>query len=162
MSQSQVQNRNRLHVQDDTPHVAYEGYDPPATEAAEDYTAVRVHVTNPVETTTGATQFGAYATIVIPPSSATAASVLIVLPHDPLRQYGYLTPLDGPIVISTELESAQSLANVGATVPLPAGAYIAQNSTTPPIRHNEAVYACNPSTSAACRVTVLVERGQTG
>lgn len=158
----EIVNRDRLHVQDDTPHVPHAGYESPAEQAAEDYAAIRVHVTNPVATTTGATEFGAYSTVVIPPSTATSASVLRVLPQDPLRQYAYLTPQDGPIVISTTQEAAESLANVGATVSLPAGAFIAQGATTPPIRHNEAVYACNPSTSTACRVTVLVERGETG
>ena len=154
---SGIQNRDRLHTQDDSP-AKIEGYETPGENAAEDYAAVRVHVTNDVATTTGATQFGAYVTFVIPPSAAGAPSVLQILPHDPLRQYAYVQAIDAPIVIATTQEECYSLVNIGAANP--AGGY-ASGGWTPPIRHNEAIYACNTSLSVSCRVVVMVERGST-
>ena len=147
-----IQNRDMLHVQDHG--TAHDGYETPEQQAAEDYQAVRVHVTNPVATTTGATQYGSYQTIVVPP-----ATVEQLLPHDPLRQYAYITPIDEPIVIGTTLEQVQGANNVGATVPNPSGGYVPALATTPPIRHNEPVYCVNTSPTTATRITVLVERG---
>jgi len=154
MSHPPVQNRDRLHVQDHAPGWEGEQYETPEQEAADDYAALKVHVTNPVEVTTGATQFGAYETIVVPP-----ATVEQLLPRDPLRQFAYITPIDAAIVIGTTLEQCQAAGNVAAAVPNPSGGYLPALSTTPPIRHNEPVYCVNTSAAAACRVTVLVERG---
>lgn len=233
-----------------------------------------------IATTTAATQFGIYSTFVVPPSG-----VAMVLPQDPNRQYGYISAVDQPVVLSTQKEAAQSAANqiavaagspasasntgsqtspaagaviasialaagtyivtwtaqlagtigapelnnfglfngatqietsmnlaaagnypqqptMGFTVVIPAGgatlavkaiilgtvgavytaqvnatpvapaaasvapnpqgSYLPAGTTTPPIRHNEAVYAANTSTTTATRVTVMVERGQPG
>lgn len=147
-----IQNRERLHVQDDTPE-DWTQQETPAEDKAQDYTAVRVHVTNPVATTTGATQFGIYETLVIPGSGN-----MQILPHDQLRQYGYIMTIDEPIVISTTLEPSQSPNNQVALVPNPSGAYLPTLSWLPPIRHNDPVYAANTSATPT-RVVVLVERG---
>jgi hypothetical protein len=151
---STIQNRDVLHVQDDSPEGWSEQFETPAQVAAEDYAAVRVHVTNPVETTTGATQFGVYETIVIPP-----ATVQQVLPRDDLRQYGYITAVDAALVIGTTLEQVQGSNNLVASTPFPSGAYLPLGATTPPIRHNDPVYAVNTSATLNCRVVVLIERG---
>lgn len=101
-----IQNRDMLHVQDHG--IAHDpGYETPEQQAAEDYQAVRVHVTNPVPTTTGATQYGAYETIDLP-----AGMPLPLLPRDPLRQYAYISPLDSGIVIGTTLEQLQGPNNL--------------------------------------------------
>jgi hypothetical protein len=109
-----IQNRDRLHVQAATPHGedASPAFETPAQEAAEDYRAVRVHITNPVATSTADVQFGIYETFVLPASSATAPSFARVLPRDPLRQYAYITAADTPIILTTTLEQAQVLNNV--------------------------------------------------
>jgi hypothetical protein len=152
MTHPPVQDRSRLHVQD---HAAgWDVIETPEEQQSEDYAALKVFVTNAVETTTGANQFGAYSTIVVP-----AATVQQLLPHDPLRQYAYLTPIDEPIVIGTTLEQVQGSNNTVAAVPNPSGAYIPALVTTPPIRHSDPVYCVNTSTTTATRVTVLVERG---
>jgi hypothetical protein len=151
---TEIQNRDALHSQDGMHGEGHPGYETPEECRAEDYAAVRVHVTNPVATTTGATQFGVYETIVIP-----AASVQQVLPRDPLRQYAYITAVDAPVVLSVTQEQAQSTQNLAALVPFPQGAYLQATMTTPPIRHNDPVYAVNTSAAAACRVVVYVERG---
>ena len=151
---SDIISRDRLHVQDDTPR-EHHGQETPAENKAEDYAAIRVHVTNPVATTTGATQFGIYQTIVIPGSGSQQ-----ILPHDPLRQYAYIMTVDEPVVITTTLEASQSPANQVASVPNPAGAYLPITSWTPAIRHNDPVYAANTSATPT-RVVVMVERGST-
>jgi hypothetical protein len=151
MTHPPVQNRDRLHVQD---HAAAHVIATPEEQQDEDYAALKVFVTNPVETTTGATHFGAYATIVVPPGTTEQ-----LLPHDPLRQYAYITPIDEPIVLGTTLEQVQGANNTGAAVPNPSGAYLPALSTTPPIRHSDPVYCVNTSPTTATRVTVLVERG---
>ena len=152
MSHPPVQNRDRLHVQD---HAAgWDVIETPAEEQAEDYAALKVFVTNPVATTTGAAEFGAYSTVVVPP-----ASTAQLLPHDPLRQFAYLTPIDEPIVIGVTLEQVQGANNMGATVPNPSGGYLPALATTPPIRHSDPVYCVNTSPTTATRVTVLIERG---
>ena len=103
-----IQNRDRLHTQSEAPHSGYSEFETPEQQAAEDYTAVRVHVTNPVETTTGGTQFGIYETTIIPGSGNQQ-----ILPHDPLRQYAYILAVDAPIVLTTTLEAAQAPVNQG-------------------------------------------------
>src|SRR6185437_9163593 len=129
----------------------HDHYETPEEQAADEYTALPVRVTNPVATTTAATQFGSYETIVVPPGTTGQ-----LLPHDPLRQYAYITPVDEPIVVGTTLEQVQGANNVGATVPSPSGGYIPAGITMPPIRHNEPVYCVNTSPTTATRVTVLV------
>lgn len=98
-----------MHVYDDSPDVPFETLE--EASAAEDYTAVRVHVTNPVATTTAATEFGSYETVVIPASLANQPQYAQVLPHDPYRQYAYITAVDCPLILTTELTQAQALAN---------------------------------------------------
>src|ERR1700735_739994 len=151
--QKQIVNRDRLHVQDDSPELFGEEFETPAEVEAEDYAAVRVHVTNAVETTTGATQFGVYETIVIPP-----ATVQQILPRDDLRQYAYITAVDAALVIGTTLEQVQGSNNLTALTPFPSGAYVVSGATTPPIRHNDPVYAVNTSATVNCRVVVMIER----
>jgi hypothetical protein len=118
---------------------------------------VHVIVDGPVATTTAATQFGAYTTFSIP-----ASGVVRVLPRDPNREYAYITSVDNPVVLCNSMEAAQASANTAASVPNPQGYYLNNGSTTPPIRHNEAIYAANTSTSAASRVSVIIERGNAG
>ena len=150
-----VQNRDRLHTQDEAAHPGpAEG---PEQDTAADYAAVRVHVTNPVATTTDDIQYGSYATIIIPASVAGIPSWAQLLPHDPLRQYAYIYAVDYPIVIATTLAEVQSAANVSGT--FPNGGYLG-SGWSPPIRHNEAVYAANSSTAGPCRVVVLAETGR--
>ena len=145
-----IQNRDALHVQD---HGTWAGTSYETPEAADEYTALPVRVTGPVATTTAATQFGSYETVVVP-----GQSVAQLLPHDPLRQYAYITPVDEPIVVGTTLEQVQGANNIAALVPNPSGGYIPAGITMPPIRHNEPVYCVNTSATQT-RVTVLVERG---
>lgn len=164
---NEVINRDRMHLLDEPAH---EPHIPAKVETAEanaveDMTAIPVHVTNPVATTTGATQFGAYSTVPIPASASTGpASYVQVLPHDPRRQYAYILSVDNPVVIATDLERAQASGNVGTGAgnpPAPQGAYLPANTWTPPIRHNEAVYVANTVTTGPSRIVVLVERGNT-
>jgi hypothetical protein len=107
---SQVQNRDRLHVQPETPHGedTSPAFETPAQEQAEDYRAVRVHVTNPVATSTADVQFGIYETVVLPGSGNQQ-----ILPRDPLRQYAYIMSIDEPIVLTTTLEASQATVNQG-------------------------------------------------
>jgi hypothetical protein len=149
-----IQNRDRLHVQDHQDHAEAWELATPAEQQAEDYAALKVFVTNAVETTTGAAQFGAYETIVVPP-----ATVQQLLPHDPLRQFAYITPIDEAIVLGTTLEQCQGANNLVAAVPNPSGAYLPALATTPPIRHSDPVYCVNTHATLPTRVTVLVERG---
>jgi hypothetical protein len=97
-----------------------------------DYDAVRVEVIN-TGTTTGV-QAGIYQTVVIPASSATVTSVMPVVGRDQERQYARLMAIDGPVVIATTLQMAQSSANIGtATTPttpsVPATTVAAQNTS---------------------------------
>jgi hypothetical protein len=149
-----VQDRNKLHIQDAAPEEWGGHYETPDEQAAEDYAAVRVHVTNPVAITTGADQFGIYETIVVP-----AATVQQILPRDVLRQFAYITSIDEAIVIGTTLEQVQGANNLVAAVPNPSGAYLPILTTTPPIRHNDPVYCVNTHATLPTRVVVLVERG---
>jgi hypothetical protein len=151
-----IQHHDRLHVQSEAPHPGIQPFETPAQEAVEDYAAVRVHVTNPVKTTTGATQFGVYQTIVIPASGNGQ-----VLPHDPLRQYAYILSVDFDVVITTTLEASQAPNNQVASVPNPSGGYLPKGMFTPAIRHNDPVYVANTSTASPTRVVILVERGST-
>ena len=148
---SEVLHRDKLHVQDDSPLVELNNSGPDAPE----YNTIPVSVTNPVATTTAATEFGSYATIVLPANGNGK-----VLPQDSLREYAYIIAIDADVVLSTVREEAQSPNNQAASVPVPSGGYVPKGIWTPPIRHNEAVYAANTSTSAQNRVTVLVERGK--
>lgn len=100
---------------------------------------------------------GSYQTVIIPASTSSVASVVQILPRDPTRGYAYIQPIDAPIVISTSKEEAQSIANVGGT--FPSGGFIG-TGFAPPIRHKEAMWACNTSTSTSCRVSVMTERGR--
>jgi hypothetical protein len=105
-----IVNRDRLHTQPEDAHAGIEGqFETPQQEAAEDYGAVRVHVTNPVATSTADVQFGIYETIVVPASGNQQ-----VLPRDPLRQYAYIMPVDEPVVLSTTLEASQATTNQAA------------------------------------------------
>lgn len=149
---SQIQNRDQFHVQSEAPQDGIP-FETPEQEAQEDYAAVRVHVTNPVATSTADVQFGIYETIVLPGSGNQQ-----ILPHDPLRQYAYLMSVDEPIVITTTLEASQAPVNQVALVPFPSGAYMPALAWTPPIRHNDPVYAANTSATPT-RVVLLVERG---
>lgn len=151
-----IQQRDRLHTQSEAPHPGYSTFETPEQQAVEDYAAVRVHVTNPVETTTGGTQFGIYETIVLVASGNTQ-----VLPHDPLRQYAYIMSVDFDVVLATTLEQAQASVNQVAAVPNPSGGYLPKGMFTPAIRHNDPVYAANTSAASPTRVVVLVERGRT-
>ena len=82
-------------------------------------------------------------------------SVMPLLPLDILRQYAYVLAVDAPIVIATSSEEAGAPSNIGA--PNPAGGYFA-GGWSPPIRHNQALWVGNTSTTTATRVVVLVER----
>lgn len=104
-----MQNQQHIHTQDESPLEPHPG--PPGEP---DYGPVRVQVEGPVRTTTGGDQFGSYSTIDLPASAATVPAVQQLLARDPLRQFAYLTPLDAPIVVGTELEPLQSVANVAA------------------------------------------------
>jgi hypothetical protein len=154
---SPAQNQQRLHQQDESPLIEEAET---AGPAGAEYEAVRVRVIGSVKTSTGDDQFGTLATIVIPPSAAGAPSYAQVLGRDPLRQYAYLTAIDEPVVLTTALEQAQSASNVVALVPIPDGLYLPAGTTTPPIRHNDPVWAVNTSLTTATRVTVSVERGR--
>jgi hypothetical protein len=153
-----MQNQQVIHKQDESPLIAAEYQ--PETEQQLEYEAIKVKVIGAVATTTGDDQYGIYSTIVIPPSTATGVSYVQVLARDKLRQYAYLQPIDEPIVITTALEMVQSLNNVVAAVPVPSGAYVSALAMTPPIRHNDPVWAANTSTSTATRVVVYIERGR--
>jgi hypothetical protein len=235
---------------------------------------VPVEVLNPVSTTTGSTKYGVYSTFTIPASPAGSTSVMKVMPLDPLRQYGYITAVDGPVILAGQSETASAPGNIaasfsaasisaggGAVAPAGAGTviatwtvtqageyavavamtiasgvaadhnnmglyvngtlnsllpvgtntaptvsdpvmlnlavgavvtvqqiatttatdyyavinatpegsmspptsvsgyYLSTGTTTPPIRHNEAVYVANPSATSAVHVSVAVERG---
>jgi hypothetical protein len=152
---SPVQNRDRLHVQPATPHGedVSDAFETPAQEQAEDYRAVRVHVTNPVATSTADVQFGIYETIVL-----AGGGNQQILPRDPLRQYAYIFAVDEPVVLTTTLEASQAPSNQVALVPNPSGAYLPAATWTPPIRHNDPVYAANTSATPT-RVVFMVERG---
>jgi hypothetical protein len=95
---------------------------------------------------------GRYSVITISASTASVVSVRQLLPYDDCRQVAHIIPIDGAIIVSTSKEQAQDPANVGGTYP-------SAGFPVPPIRHREAVWACNPSTSAAVRVSVAVETG---
>jgi hypothetical protein len=96
-----------------------------------------------------------YFTVVIPASSGTVPQTVTLLNQDPDRLHAYISAIDQPVVISTELSEAQSPANIGAAVP--AGAFV-QTGWSPVIRHQQPVYAANTSSSASTRVSVVVER----
>ena len=145
-----VQNRDRLHTQDESAHPG--PVETVEQEAVEDYAAVRVHVTNAVDVSPAA-QFGIYETIVLAGSGNQQ-----ILPRDPLRQFAYIMSVDEPVVITTTLEASQATVNQVALVPNPSGAYMPALAWTPPIRHDDPVYAANTS-STPTRVVVLVERG---
>jgi hypothetical protein len=103
-----IQNRDRLHTQPQDVHggAGYGQLETIEEEAAEDYRAVRVHVTNPVATSTADVQFGIYETFVLAASTALIPSYARVLPRDPLRQYAYITAPDTPLILATTLEQA--------------------------------------------------------
>jgi len=136
-----VIDRNRMHVQDDSPHDGLlPEFETERQEAAEDYAAVRTHVTNVVQVSTGATQFGTYETIIIPASTATVPAQARVLPRDDLRQYAYITAVDFPVVLATTLEQAQAASNVtqvAQPVPsqpgVPATTVAVQNTSAYPV-----------------------------
>src|ERR1035438_9397990 len=94
-----VQNRDRLHTQDESAHPG--PVETVEQEAVEDYAAVRVHVTNPVDVSPAA-QFGTYETIVLAGSGNQQ-----ILPHDPLRQFAYIMSVDAPIVIRSEEHTSE-------------------------------------------------------
>jgi len=76
-----------------------------------DYDAVKVEVEN--AGSTSAVQTGVYQTVVIPPSSAAVCSTGQLLGRDIKRQYARFMAIDGPIVIATAEQMAQSSANIG-------------------------------------------------
>ena len=120
--------------------------------AVNDMMPVPVEVIGSVATNTNDIQFANYYSVTIPASTATVTQVGNLLPRDLKRQYAYIMTLDQPIVLSTEKQVAQAVTNVGTSAPS-----IPVNMWTPAIRHNEAVYAANTSTSASTRVLVMVE-----
>lgn len=109
----------------------------------------------PVKTVRAPSAHASYYTVVIPASTATTASVRQILPRDDTRVIAYIQPVDGPVIVATTIEQAQDPVNIAAT--FPTGAYSPVGGYT--VTHREAVYACNPSTSASCRVAVLAETG---
>ncbi len=115
-----------------------------------------IRVTGKVTTARDPVVTGVYSTVVIPASSAGSPSVAQLLPRDLSRHRAYIQPVDAAIVISTVEQECYSTANVAAD--FPNGGYMAESAWSPPIFHQEAVYATNTSTSGACRVVVLTER----
>jgi hypothetical protein len=117
--------------------------------------AVPVQPVAPVPTSTDAVQSVSYFTLIIPVSVAgSLLSAIELLPQDPLRQYFYVQPIDGPIVLASSLSEAQ--AAVSLTSDLPTGVF-SQTGWSPELHNKSAVYAGNPSTSSTCRVSVIVE-----
>jgi hypothetical protein len=98
---------------------------------------------------------GNYFTVILPISTTLAPGVRQLLPRDNDRVRAFIIPVDNAIIAATTLEQAQDPTNVGGTFPsgnyMPAGGY--------EVTHCEPVWACNTSTSATCRVAVMVETG---
>lgn len=128
---------------------------PPAGPPAGAMTAVPVRHTEPAPVYTAPARFASYSTVLVPASSGNVPGTARLLPRDDERVTAWILPIDGPIIIASTIEQAQDPANIGGTYPsgafAPAGGY--------PVTHREPVYACNPSTSASVRVSVMVERG---
>lgn len=152
---SEIQNQQILHAGDESPLIPDDGTLPDL--AAEDYAAIRVHVTNAGGT--DAIKFGTYVTVTIPASSAGVPSVEPILPSDPLRQYAFVLPVDEAIVVSTQPETVQAAGNAG-TAQYPAGALLPGGLWSPAILSHDPLYAANTSITAACRVTVIIGRGK--
>lgn len=130
---------------------------PPAPLTGE-MTAVPVRHDGPVRALRAAARTAAYSTVVLPASSSgavTTPGVARLLPRDDERVIAWILPIDGPIIVAPTLEQAQDPTNVGGTYP--SGSYAPPGGYR--ITHREQVWACNPSTTATCRVSVMVETG---
>jgi hypothetical protein len=116
---------------------------------------VPVRGAEPLATINAAAAEGRYFTVVLPASTVLAPGVRPILPRDDSRVCAWILPIDGPIIVATSLEQAQDPTNVGGIYPsgqyMPAGGY--------PVTHREPMWACNPSTTSTCRVSVMVETG---
>jgi hypothetical protein len=129
---------------------------PDVVAAESPISSIPVHMPGPVATTDSVTQ-GSYATLYIPASTATSVAVEKILPADPTRQYAYVLALTETVILATSRGEAQSIANLAAQ--LPTGASSPSGTWSPPIRHKEAIWAANTSTSSPALVSVIVERG---
>jgi hypothetical protein len=127
----------------------------PAAEPQPAFTAVPVRHEGPVRTLRAASRTAAYSTVTLPASATLAPGVAQLLPRDDERVIAWILPIDGPIIIAPSKEQAQDPSNIGGTYPsgayAPAGGY--------PVTHREQVWACNPSTTITCRVSVMIETG---
>lgn len=123
--------------------------------AAAELSDVPVRVSGTVQTADQAALHGAMFTVTIPASAAGAPSVKQLLPQDAQRKTAYVMPLDAPVIIGNSREQVTDPGNIGGSYPQ--GGYL--NGWSPPIRHREPVWACNTSTSVACRVSVMVDTG---
>jgi hypothetical protein len=109
----------------------------------------------PVKAVRAASRIAAYSTVTLQPSAGGVPATARLLPRDDERVIAWILPIDGPVIIAPTLEQAQDPSNIGGTYP--SGAYAPPGGYQ--VTHRESVYACNASTTATCRVSVMVETG---
>jgi hypothetical protein len=135
----------------------------PANDTAEDYAAVRVHVTNTVDTNkstsvTTPTFDIPYTVTVQAGQTDPTMAVRELVPADLLRVQFTVISLDSPVVIARSVEEAQSPMNVGASVNYPSGALLTAGQKLTLNGNNQMWVAATVNTVS--RVLVVVERNE--
>jgi hypothetical protein len=138
----------------------------PATaeqDSEQDYAAVRVHVTNVVDTNestnvTSPTFDIPYTVVVQAGQSDPTMAVRELVPADLLRISYTVISLDSPVVISRSIEEAQSQNNTVTATPYPTGALLPAGQKVTLSGNNQLWVAATVNTSS--RVLVVVERAE--
>jgi hypothetical protein len=151
------------HVNTAVPESAMHDDDTQAEDAAQDYAAVRVHVTNVVDTNKSTSVDSPtfdipYTVVVQTGTSDPTMAVRELVPADLLRIQFTVISLDSPVVISRSIEEAQSQNNTVTATPYPQGALLPAGQKVQLTGNNQLWVAATVNTSS--RVLVIVERAE--
>lgn len=135
----------------------------PATDAAADYAAIRVHVTNVVDTNRSTaidspTYDIPYTVTVQAGTTDPTLTVRELVPADLLRVQFTVISLDSPVVIARSLEEAQSPMNAATPVNYPSGALLPAGQKLTLNGNNQLWVAATVNTVS--RVLVVIERSE--
>jgi hypothetical protein len=135
----------------------------PPEDAEDDYKAVKVHVTNVVDTNESANVASPtfdipYTVVVQAGQTDPTMAVRELVPLDLLRISFTVIALDSPVIIARSIEEAQSPANTQTATPYPVGALLSPSYKLQLIGNNQLWVAATVNTSS--RVLVVVERAE--
>jgi hypothetical protein len=134
-----------------------------AEDIQDDYKAIKVHITNVVDTNESANVSSPtfdipYTVVVQAGQSDPTMAVRELVPADLLRINFTVIALDSPVIIARSIEEAQSPANTQTATPYPVGALLNPSYKLQLLGNNQLWVAATVNTSS--RVLVVVERAE--